>query len=298
MDVALRMPEVEFKLACKTYLNDVPYEKRPVESFLSSAIRISLVAVQEKRDQTAECLPHAVSEMHISLCVLRNQQTTPLSGLSKIWNTDLLATKQVCDELISMFLVRMTSASDDDGGQADGILLDSLLLDYCCYMAEKSRKSATWHRQLLEGQLVQEIPSISVRGLPSDVVDEKPDLDIFDGRHRSLWKPDVLNREYLSGNLCRHLSKAELRVELAATVLHTRWLKAQAVAGEIVAMRADFKIALESFAGNSVHEVGVRKMIQLVGDAVDETKSQLPATSTVAALICGVREMWERKSPV
>lgn len=149
--MALHVADLGSSRACKAYLDDFSEEKRPGEPFLTTAVGISLAALQKKNDQNRTRHEYSVSGMHVGLCFLEEQQLAPVAVLPRMWSMDEASARTSCAELDSLSLCTMSSRTVHDGSEEDEIVLCDVLFEYCRDVAEQSGDMTIWHRRLLDG---------------------------------------------------------------------------------------------------------------------------------------------------
>lgn len=233
-----------FEPACQVYLDEISNEMtvHPGVRFLENAIHLSLTALEVDFEKIGghDSKEYYVRDLYDSLCVLKNQQAVPLSVLALMWNIPEAQTKNVSLSFSSISLAKISIQRRVQGNEECALHIYDLHLDYCRQNAVRNGNEQEWHRRLLNGHVApnaslnETIDAFSVDGLLG--------LNLLEYSSRSCWNDDVVNKEYISKNLTRHLRSTGHVVELGATVLDLRWVSAQAREGEVLGVTTDFSI--------------------------------------------------------
>lgn len=117
------------------------------ETILSTAIRLSLRALDEKCEEGDTDVRFSFSEMFTSLSVLKRQQLAPVSVLANLWETTIYSANKVCLEFSSMSLTQMHS-QEKDARDLHGIVIRDLLLDFCRHVAIQEGTYTEWRWRL------------------------------------------------------------------------------------------------------------------------------------------------------
>lgn len=94
-----------FEYACETCLEELSDEMHPGASILEAAIRVSLSSLERDLGKG----PFSIAELYTSLCVLHNQQVTPVLVLARMWNVTEAVERNICVMFSSMSLARTSS---------------------------------------------------------------------------------------------------------------------------------------------------------------------------------------------
>lgn len=233
---------LEYESACRMYLDEISSEMElyPGASFLDSAIRVSLSVLEADFEKNSghDAVDQSVSELYISLCVLKNQQFMPLPVLALMWNTSEAKTEEICLLFCSMSLAKISTKHRIDGREECGLFIHDLHLDYCGQNAARSGNGKEWHRRLLNNHMSR-VVSLKETGT-EDGVDVPLGLNMLEYTPRHWWHEGIANQEYIRKHLSHHLRRAGLYLELGATLLDIRWISAQGFAGGVLALKNDF----------------------------------------------------------
>lgn len=151
-----------------------------------------------------------------------------------------------------MSLARFSRRSLESGEKQYGILLHDLHLKHCRDVAAESGVTAVWHRRLLDGLAEKDLGE-NAPAPASNFGNGTLDVNVFADTPRPWWKDDgnpgseVENRDYIRGNVMKHLQSAGFEIEMAATVLDLRWMLLQVQIGGMLALRSDFQTVQDSF---------------------------------------------------
>lgn len=164
-----------------------------------------------------------------------------------MWNMDVPSARKVCVEFYSMSLVKLTKRSLQAGEEEeDGIQIHDLHLDFCRHVAEQGQETPLWHRRLLNGHIKRNDSIVGIELTPqADAVTLQ--TSVFNYTPRPWWKDDVSNKHYIRRYVTGHLQGAGYLGELSSTALSMFWVRAQAHAGGILALRYDLKLLEDIF---------------------------------------------------
>lgn len=158
--------------------------------------------------------------------------------------------------------------------------IHDLHLEYCRRSADRGGDRKEWHRRWLNGHIaLNETDS-------SHDVDSPLGLNMLEYVPRQWWKDDVQNKSYVLKHLSRHLRSGGLDLELGATMLDLRWIRAQGRIGGVLDLRNDFNILervveqrFAAPAGPSVPRVSA--LVRLIADSIETMSSFLHEGSRV-----------------
>lgn len=155
-----------------------------------------------------------------------------------MWNVEESIALEVCVRFSSMSLAKISRRSMANGKEEYHLLIHDLYLDFVQRQAGET--SSAWHRRLLDGHILPE--ALFAKDNDSNQV-----LEMLEYTPRAWWMDDIINKEYIRRNVCRHLLDGELGLELGAVVLDLRWMNAQAHTGGILGLKNDFNLLMYLF---------------------------------------------------
>lgn len=156
--IALRINSgVKFEDACLAYVENIQTEisLHPGASFLENAIRQSLAALAEDREENGRRVhedEYSLSELYASVCILENQQFAPVPVLARMWNMSEANAENVCASFSSMSWAKI-STHVLDGRKQSVLNIHDLHLEYCRRNADQSGEEIVRHRRLLNGHM-------------------------------------------------------------------------------------------------------------------------------------------------
>lgn len=76
------------------------------------------------------------------------EQRVTFSALSRLWDVEVYFAEKVGRLLHAMGLIRLESATDDDGEPINALYTRGRFLKYCCRLAEVLKQKEKWHMRL------------------------------------------------------------------------------------------------------------------------------------------------------
>lgn len=146
-----------YEYACRMYLKELSDEilRFPGASVLQIAIRLSISSLAAEWE-SRELAEYSESELYTSLSVVENQQLTPVSVLSRMWNVSETKAETICADFSMMSLTKISVLLLGDGEQC-GLLIHDLHLEYCRQNATRGGDGRLWHRRLLDGLMTADV---------------------------------------------------------------------------------------------------------------------------------------------
>ncbi len=254
-----------FKSACAQYaielentIHALPDEKDYAGKSLSAGILLSLKTLDtrfsEWKQKNAPGFEYTATELYNSLCILDCRCWVPVSVLSRMWKLENHCALYFVTLFWEMSLCMLSTRMGSGGSTEEKVLeLHILQLEFCWERARLENSSSRWHSELLNGYLSPISTTFHNLTFVQTIYSLEKHIVAF--APRPWWSLE--HDGYIHANLARHLSLANLNMELAALVIDCRWSSRRMHMGGILALEADFA-CLKRFTGQLEGKEGDR----------------------------------------
>ncbi len=265
--VRLKRLHSSLETACNVYADELQNKRASLGhteisggTSFNTRIQLSLDYLDAAfKDWKAQYAPEAkqnISDIYISLCVLKKQTWVPVSVLSRFWKLNKDCTMTIVELLSGLSLASLESRNENredvgSGVSEVGLALHDLLLEFCQDQARREKKTTFWHDKLLDGYVAADVRLPLLYSYQDSHQVQMQSLLTYTPRPWSETLPDG----YIQDNISRHLVGAGRILELGALLLDAKWTIARMRIGGINALKSDFDCLLSAAVGRFSEEV-------------------------------------------